>query len=231
MVASKSLSLSHKTVNQMKIRQIKSIVSGASDVPAVLDAAGIPFEKIANVDWPDKYPYKPDAVFRIAYTKTSLLIHYMVTEDSIRARYGDDNGHVWTDSCVEFFCQPKDDGIYYNLETNCIGTVLLGAGTSRHGRELANIETLGAIQRCASLGRRPFEERVNRVSWQLALIVPLASFFKHRIRSIEGKTIQANVYKCGDELQKPHYLSWNKIDLPKPDFHCPQYFAPMEFQP
>ena len=53
MVASKSLSLSHKTVNQMKIRQIKSIVSGASDVPAVLDAAGIPFEKIANVDWPE----------------------------------------------------------------------------------------------------------------------------------------------------------------------------------
>ena len=26
-------------------------------------------------------------------------------------------------------------------------------------------------------------------------------------------SIRANFYKCGDELQKPHFLSWNPIKI------------------
>lgn len=209
----------------MEVQYLKSIVRDAIDVPSVMNLAGIPFSSISHANWKDAYPYCPEVKFRVAANSLSFFLHFQVTEDSIRARYGTDNGKVWTDSCVEFFSQPTDDGIYYNLECNCIGTVLLGAGVGRNNREHANAETLGSIQRWASLGRRPFEEKRGRTTWEVALIVPFAAFFKHRIRVMEGRTIKANFYKCGDELAQPHFLSWNPIQLPNPDFHCPEFFG------
>ncbi|MBP3775310.1 MAG: hypothetical protein ILA34_08170 [Bacteroidaceae bacterium] len=213
----------------MNIKQIKSIVRSAADVPVVLDRVEIPFVKIGQVNWPDSFPYKPDVEFRMAYNDLSLLLHFRVRELIVRAVYGKDNGQVWTDSCVEFFSVPAGDGIYYNLECNCIGTVLLAAGPHRENREHAGPDTLGSIQRWASLGRAPFEEKAAPVLWEVALIVPYTAFFKHRIRSVRGKTIKANFYKCGDELRTPHFLSWNPIRLEKPNFHCPEFFGELTF--
>ncbi len=34
-----------------------------------------------------------------------------------------------------------------------------------------------------------------------------------------GTVIRANCYKCGDLTEKEHYLSWNPVDHPTPDFH------------
>ncbi|MBR5570284.1 MAG: hypothetical protein IKW10_05250 [Oscillospiraceae bacterium] len=39
--------------------------------------------------------------------------------------------------------------------------------------------------------------------------------------------IRANCYKCGDLTPKPHYLSWNPVTSPNPDFHRPQDFGLM----
>lgn len=214
----------------MKVKNIKSFVSDAASVPAVMDRLEIPFQKISNVDWPDQFPYQPEVEFRIAQVPNGLILHYKVTEDSVRAKYGQDNGSVWTDSCVEFFCQFGAGDIYYNVETNCIGTVLVGAGKGRDDRERGDIKTTGSVQRWASLGRRPFSEKLGRITWELALIVPFTAFFKHRVRGLSGKTVRANFYKCGDELQQPHFLSWNPIKLKKPNFHCPEFFGELEFE-
>ena len=81
------------------------------------------------VNWKE-YPYQPQVSFRIAYTNDAILVHYKVVEDSVRAKYGEDNGSVWTDFCVEFFSIPARDGVYYNLECNCIATILLGDASS-----------------------------------------------------------------------------------------------------
>ena len=121
------------------------------------------------------------------------------------------------------------DGIYYNLECNCIGTVLLGAGLNREHRERANQNTLGSIQRWASLGRKPFGEILHPTEWEVALILPYTAFFKHRIRRLEGNVVKANFYKCGDRLPQPHFLSWQPIALEKPNFHCPQFFGELAF--
>ena len=48
--------------------------------------------------------------------------------------------------------------------------------------------------------------------------------------SLDGQTIKANFYKCGDELQTPHFLSWNPINIEKPDFHRPDFFGSLEFE-
>jgi hypothetical protein len=62
------------------------------------------------------------------------------------------------------------------------------------------------------------------------LSIPYSTFFLHDIKTLEGQTIRANFYKCGDKLQSPHYLSWNPISLPKPNFHCPDFFGILHFE-
>ncbi len=213
----------------LQIKYIKSIVRDAADVPHVLNNAQVEFTPIAHANWSNEFPYCPDVQFRIAYNNLSLFLHYKVTEDSIRAKYGEDNGSVWLDSCVEFFCMPEEDDIYYNFECNCIGTILVGVGKDRDHRERANAETLGSIQRWSSLGRKTIEETQGPITWEVALIIPFSAFFKHRIRSLQGKQLKVNFYKCGDELQKPHFLSWNHIKLDKPNFHCPEFFGCVNF--
>ena len=75
-----------------------------------------------------------------------------------------------------------------------------------------------------------FEERIGDCSWEVALVIPYSAFFMHNITSLDGKAIRANFYKCGDKLQTPHFLSWNPIDLEKPNFHCPEFFGMLRFK-
>ena len=216
--------------NQMKELKVKKICVNAVEaeaVPALLDKENVAFQPIDVVNW-TSFPYRPEVSFRIAYTDNAVLLQYKVKENSVRARYGKDNESVWTDSCVEFFISPADDGIYYNLECNCIGTVLLGGGEPGK-RGHASLETISRIDRWASLGRVPFEERVEETEWEVALVIPFEAFYKHNLTALDGKTVRANFYKCGDELSVPHFLSWNPIPVKEPNFHLPQYFGTLFF--
>ena len=63
--------------------------------------------------------------------------------------------------------------------------------------------------------------------WAISYCVPVS--FLHRFfpefEAKEGAVLHANLYKCGDKTVKPHYLSWNPIELEDPAFHCPEYFG------
>lgn len=214
----------------MKVKKISTANVEVCALPDLLDEERIGFQPIDNVNWPAEYPYKPKVEFRMAHTEDAILLHFKVREASVRAKYGKDNGSVWTDACVEFFSIPAGDGIYYNVECNCVGTILVGAGAGRANREHASQEVMDQVQRWSSLGREPFEERVEETSWDVALVIPYTVFYKHHINSLDGKTVKANFYKCGDELQTPHYLSWNPIAIAKPDFHRPDFFGTLEFE-
>lgn len=203
--------------------------AAAQDVPALLDREQVEFHTVDSVNWKDNYPYCPKVEFRLATTGQGILLNFRVTEASVRAVAGHDNGPVWEDACVEFFSIPAGDGIYYNMECNCAGTLLIGAGAGRANRQRAPQEVLDQVQRWSSLGRESFEERQGPCSWEVALMIPWSAFFLHHIQSLQGKTIRANFYKCGDKLQTPHFLSWNPIELPKPDFHCPAFFGTLHF--
>ena len=213
----------------MKVKKISVANVEVSSLPKLLDEEKIGFQPVSKVNW-NEYPYCPKVEFRVAHTEDAILLHFKVSEASVRARYGEDNGSVWTDSCVEFFSIPAGDGIYYNIECNCIGTVLVGVGPQRNNREHAPADVTVQIQRWSSLGRTPFEERVEEVTWEVALVVPYTVFFKHQITSLDGKEIKANFYKCGDELQTPHFLSWNPIEIEQPDFHRPDFFGTLEME-
>lgn len=218
--------------NNMKELRVKKVsVAGvpAEAIPALLDEEKIAFLPINTVNW-EAFPYAPKVEFRIAHTADAILLHYKVTEASVRAVAGKDNGPVWEDACVEFFSIPAGDGIYYNMECNCVGNLLIGGGAERKGRQRASQEVLDKVQRWTSLGRNAFDLRVGECTWEVALIIPYSAFFLHDIQSMDGQTIRANFYKCGDLLQTKHYLSWNPIETERPNFHTPDYFGTLIFE-
>ena len=213
----------------MKVKKISIANVEVDALPELLDKEKIGFQPIDNVNW-EAYPYRPKVEFRIAHSDDAVLLHFNVKEASVRAKYGEDDGSVWTDSCVEFFSIPAGDGVYYNMECNCVGRLLIGAGAGRSNRQHAPQEVLDKVQRWSSLGQEDFEERIGDCSWEVALVIPYSAFFMHNITSLDGKAIRANFYKCGDKLQTPHFLSWNPIDLEKPNFHCPEFFGMLRFK-
>ena len=216
----------------MKNLVIKKIETGAveaSAVPALFDAQGIEWNAIACVNWAE-FPYQPEVKFRVAHTGNAILLHYQVTEASVRAVALADDGRVWEDACVEFFLSPEGNDFYYNFECNCATKLLLHGGPAGGERPTASEEVLKSVKRWSSLGIEPFEERVGECTWEVALVIPASAIFRHEIETFNGKTMRANFYKCGDKLQTPHFLSWAPIELPKPKFHCPEFFGELVFE-
>lgn len=215
-------------MNKIQIPRIVSLPTVAAEVPALLDASNVAFQPIASVNWPTEYPYCPEAVFRMAWCPDGLVLHYRVSEQSVRAHYAEDGGKVWTDSCVECFVRNADDDTYYNIECNCIGTLLAASGEGRHDRVPVAHELRSAVLRWASLGKETFEERKEPTVWEVALVIPAQLFAVQPLRLEAGTVLRANFYKCGDELSVPHFLSWNPIEVSQPDFHRPEYFGELE---
>lgn len=215
-------------MNKLKIARLAQLPVDASLVPQQLDTLNVAFVPISTLNWPDEYPYSPEASFRMAWCPDGLVLHYRVHERSVRARYADDGGKVWTDSCAECFIRNADSDTYYNIECNCIGTLLSASGNGRHHRVPVAAELMQSVSRWASLGHEPFEERLQPTSWEVALVIPSSFFASHPLRLEAGATLRANFYKCGDELSVPHFISWNPIEVAQPDFHRPEYFGELE---
>ncbi len=202
--------------------QFDALVPDLEEVSEKLDSGDR--NGIDRIIW-ESFPYKPDVSFSIAHTDHEILIKYYVTEEYFKAEKTETNQEVYEDSCVEFFVAPVDDGIYYNFEFNGIGTCLMGSGTGRSDRKRADPEIIRSIRRQSSAGSKPVSEMEGLFSWTITIAIPFNVFFHHEISSLQGKTFRANFYKCGDKLRVPHYLTWNPVGTPKPDFHQPSFFG------
>lgn len=199
----------------------------AAEVPQILKDLGLKYRSLSQVNWPQAFPYKPDVEFAAAVHDGALLLHYKVREKRSAAVESEDNGRIWEDSCCEFFCAFDDSG-YYNIEANCIGRVNFAFGPERNQRIPAPGEALASISRWSSIGCEPFSER-HVGEWELALAVPFKVFFAGSVDASSFKRLRFNVYKCGDRLSTPHFLSFAPIHTPKPDFHRPEFFVQEEF--
>ena len=167
---------------------------------------------VATVNWPE-YPERPEAMALIARSAQSLFLKFDVTERGVRGTYTDDGSPVYQDSCVEFL----------NFEFNCLGTC---DAARRQSRELAAPlvpAEYHRIRRHASLGRTPVAIDDKATSWRLLIEIPF------ELMDLDGQALpsalRVNFYKCGDLTKRPHFLSWNPIELPTPNFHCPEYFG------
>lgn len=188
---------------------------------------GLEQHAIDQVSWPS-YPYTPEVHFSIAYTEDAILLKYFVQEDSVRICCHTTNGPVHKDSCVEFFISFADEAEYYNLEFNCIGVCSAAFGKSKSERELLPVECISKIRRVAQI--KVFsEDDIQKINWQLTLMIPLDTFIYHNISHLRNENCRVNFYKCGDALPEPHFLSWKRLIADKPDFHLPQFFGKVQF--
>lgn len=217
-------------MKELYVKRMTATDIKAADIPALMKAEGITYTLVDEVNWPEAFPYCPRVEVAIAHSGDAILLHYRIEEQSVRAVAMKDDENIWEDACAEFFLCPTNDGIYYNIECNCAGRLLVGAGADRSTRVRAKADILQQIDRWASLGNTPFDIRQGYTQWQLALRVPCTTFFQHHIASLEGCQLTGNFYKCGDKLPVPHFVSWNPISWEKPNFHCPAFFGKLIFE-
>ena len=181
--------------------------------------------KIDQVNWPESFPEKPEVSVEVSNDHEALYLHYRVKGEQLRAVTTEDQGPVWEDSCVEFFCQVPGDKHYCNFECNCIGSMV---GSRRLGRAEDVVpfspDEMGTIKRKCTFPREAFAEKDGLFAWEVELRIPLRLIFREK-KPAFPQTLKANFYKCADKTKKPHFVSWQPIDLPKPDFHCPQFFG------
>ncbi len=183
---------------------------------------------IRTINW-QEFGYCPLVKFRIGHIDNEIWLKFDVEEKHILAKEINANGEVYKDSCVEFFI--SWDGInYYNIEVNCIGIVRLGYGTGRNNRQFVDPEMIKKIGVQSSLGNQPFSERTGNFEWNLMLRIPVECFTFNSIKSLSGKKATANFYKCGDETSEPHFVTWNPVNTPQPDYHQPEFFGKLEFE-
>ncbi|WP_461489834.1 carbohydrate-binding family 9-like protein [Pontibacter sp. HJ8] len=186
----------------------------------------LPRQPIDQAPWSAPQP-KPEVTFAMAHNNDCLFLKYYVTEPYILARYRKPNDPVYKDSCVELFISFQDDQPYYNIEFNCLGTCRVGFGPDRHNRRLLPPATISKIKRAGTL--RAGDSGSTQKTWQLTVVIPTEVFSEHTLGRLEEEHGKVNFCKCGDDLPEPHFLTWNRIDAPHPDFHLPKFFGNLTF--
>ena len=180
---------------------------------------------IDKVNWPQDFPEKPEVRVEVSNSSDRLFLHYYVRGAQLRAVTTEDQGPVWEDSCVEFFCQVPGDKHYLNFETNCIGAMVASRRLSRtEDVQQLPPEQMQLIRRRCTWPREAIEEKDGLYAWEVELEIPLSLIFGDR-KPVFPQTLRANFYKCADKTKRPHFLSWQPIALPRPNFHCPEFFG------
>lgn len=194
------------------------------DVSSILD--GHERRHIKHAPW-SAGEEQPQVSFAIAYTKNNIYLKYYVIEHTLKAEYSKFNDPVFEDSCVEFFIAFDDDEHYYNLEFNCMGNSRVQYGQHKQGRTFIPGNLLEKIKHQTQVKN----STTGDINWELTLCIPKTIFKFHPGLSFEQSKGRVNFFKCGDNLPKPHFLCWNKIESPNPEFHLTEFFKEITFSP
>lgn len=172
--------------------------------------------------WEAQYPYRPEVTFKMVHSDHLIGLHYKVKEEFVKAQAIRANESVWEDSCVEFFVSLDNKHTYFNFEFNVLGTGLIGYGSSvkaeRKRLTAAQIDTVDTLTQVV--------KHDGSKEWEIFLLIPKDLI---TTEDLSGKTIHGNFYKCGDALPNPHFIAWNTIDHPTPNFHLPAFFGTLIF--
>ena len=182
----------------------------------------LPAARVDNFPWAaPPADFRPATSAWMAHNGGSLLVFMESCETGLRAEQTGFSGEVYTDSCMELFLMPdpENSAQYLNWEFNPNGAMYLSLGKSRYDRldvpeknyrDLFQVKTI-----------------THNKGWNLEYRIPLL-FLRRFFPSLElkpGRAMRGNFYKCGDKTARPHFGCWSPIDLPKPDFHCPDFFG------
>lgn len=184
---------------------------------------------IDQVNWKNEFPTQLPVSVRVAHDEDKLYLYYEVIGEEVRAVNTKDFGSVWEDSCVEFFMQREGETSYRNFECNILGVLLAAYHQTREISERVPDEVMESIYRHSTISHR-FEYGKQVCDWTMYLEIPKEAMGFNKGEVLNGQVIRANFYKCGDKTPSTHFISWNAIDLPSPNFHVPQFFGQLELE-
>ena len=183
----------------------------------------------------------PATEAKVLYDENNLYVHFRVTEQYVYAVTTECQGPVSTDSCVEFFIkpdQPDADFGYFNVEVNCIGTLLLYYIEDSRRTENGFAEYQQVSEKCCeqiprvSTFTEPIPNEIpGPVDWSVTYAVPFSLFQEYcsgLMLPDTGTTWQGNFFKCVENNSHPHWASWSNVG-DELNFHQPDKFGRLLF--
>ncbi len=184
---------------------------------------------INQINWKSEFPKSFPVKVYAAHDGNRLFLLYSVKNELLKVVSSKDSEPVWKDSCVEFFMQRDGEKQYCNFECNAHGVLLAARRETRETAEQLSAAKMESIVRY-SLINHHYQAGEQLSDWLLYLEIPKECMGFSDAESLHRQTMRGNFYKCGDETPQPHYISWNPIDMPTPNFHVPQFFGTLEFE-
>lgn len=173
---------------------------------------------IEKINWLE-FSWKPTTSARIMHNGEALFVRMETDENPLLARRRIQNDEISDDSCMEFFLMPNaEDPRYLNFELNPFGAMYLGLRTDRYNNvypeenaEFFNVKSY-----------------VDGEKWVLTFTIPF-EFIRRMVGKIDDE-FKGNIYKCGVDTVKEHYVTYYPIDTEEPDYHRPEFFGPFKLE-
>lgn len=187
---------------------------------------------------PEGSSHRPRVQVKVLHNGRAIAGIFHIDDRWVRSVRTGYMSHVWKDSCVEFFMQPRPDRGYFNLEMNAGGWHLCNyiEDPTRIPDGFKKFTPLPPeigqrIKIRSTLPATVDPEIAGPVTWEAAFLVPLEvlEHYTGPLGGLSGQTWRGNFYKCGDELSHPHWGSWSPVD--EFNFHLPRCFGTIHFAP
>lgn len=177
--------------------------------------------------------FQPVVTAKMMYDAENVYLIYKVEDRHVRIQNNKFNSSVSTDACVEFFFSPDSDWPlrYFNVEINAGGTGLMAYHKDGKRTNLKE-EDFSVVEIAHTLPKKLEQEISEPVTWFLEFKMPLSLLAKYGNFTQPNKGVQwkANFYKTSSRSTNPHYITWNVVQNPVPQFHLPQYFGTLVFK-
>jgi hypothetical protein len=186
---------------------------------------------------PESSAHHPMTQAKLLHDNTSIHVLFCVQDNYIRSIQTEYQSPVSTDSCVEWFAQPRSDRGYINFEVNCGGTLhssyiedptRVPGGFKRFTYLPVDLAAQIHIQHSMPAVVEP--EIAVPTTWLVYYRVPVTLFewYAGKLGRLSGQTWQSNFFKCADHTSHPHWAAWSPVQ--ELNFHRPQDFAPIGFE-
>jgi hypothetical protein len=185
---------------------------------------------------PESSDHRPDVEVRLVHDGGSICGVFNVKDRYVRSVSRRPQEGVCSDSCVEFFFEPRPGLGYFNFEFNCGGNLLCSFVRDwRRTQEgvadysMLSLEDARAVEVYHTMPEVVEPEIVTAVTWRVGFRIPVSMLERYAGTSgaLSGQQWRANFYKCGDRTSHPHWASWAPV--PELNFHAPEAFAPLVF--
>ena len=175
-----------------------------------------PEGKITHQRW--KEFYQPiNATFKMLRGPEGISVLMHTDEKNLLCEKTEENSRVCCDSCMEFFIKPNPwDPRYINFELNPNGVMNSSVGIERQGRTF-NTEDRSIFS---------IESDAKDGDWTLKFYIPDA-FLIEKVGKI-ASVCKGNFYKCGEETDHSHFITWCEVEVDNPDYHIPDFFGFIE---